>query len=264
MSDLPLLTHLTGQIDALARREKLAILVALLFLPWLVANNIMFRPLLAERAKLVEESAVLSKSIVDLTAQRARLQSNRHDNKLEEEARLGGYRKQLTNLEGDVNRAMSKLVTPREMTLALESLLRNTPGITLTALKTLPAKSIVIDSGKPADPTTTTIVAKGPLPTDANPGKEGHKPTPTTGKGNDSKPEGDKPKGPPPLVIWQHALQLTFAGDYLSTMGLLQSLRHLPWTFYWDTLDLAVKSHPQAQVTLVIFTLSLDEELIGA
>ncbi|MBF0425538.1 MAG: hypothetical protein HQL66_06940 [Magnetococcales bacterium] len=267
MSDGPLAT-LVKRIDALSRREKFMVLGVLVLLPWLVANKFIARPLLLERVRLVEGSKVLAKSIQDLTAQRQRLQNSRRDAKTEEDVRLGGYRKELATLEGDVAKAMGKLVAPQEMTLALETLLRNTPGVTLTDLESLPAQAIIVNPQK--DPTIPGI-DKGTLPTEANQDKnkadksKNQPKSPDKSKTN-TKPatEGEKAHEEPPLVIWRHALKLTFTGDYVSTMSLLQSLRGMPWTFYWDTLDLVIKNHPQAQVTLILYTLSLDEELIGA
>ncbi|MBF0152927.1 MAG: hypothetical protein HQL64_04210 [Magnetococcales bacterium] len=268
MSD-SLIVTLAARIDALSRREKWMTLGLLVLLPWVVANNFILRPLLMERSKITKETAVLSKSMIDLTEQRQRLQNHRMDAKKEEEVRLGEYRKNLALLESDAAKAMGKLVTPQEMTLALGALLRSASGITLTDLTTLPTQSIVINAKKDtaADPTQTSV-AKVTLPTDAKQGKETSKPQKTNQSASSSqtntKPGEGKSREEPPLVIWRHTLQLTFAGDYLSTMNLLQSLRGMPWTLYWDTLDIAVKEHPQAQVTLIVFTLSLQEELIGA
>ncbi|MBF0177121.1 MAG: hypothetical protein HQL63_09795 [Magnetococcales bacterium] len=258
MSELSI-SSLAGRIDALTRRERGMILGALILLPWLVVNNFVLRPLVLERAKLQEDTALLTKSILDLTAQRERLRNSHRDAKKEEDVRLGGYRQQLTSVEEDVKKAMRKLVSPQEMTLALGALLRSAPGVTLTSLKTLPAQPIDVNPKKDT-PAATTTSEKGGLGNEVNNAKSqgAHK------GGTEAKPKDEKPTGEPSLIIWRHTLQLSFTSDYLSTLSLLQSLRGLPWTFYWDTLDMTVKEHPVAQINLTIFTLSLHEELIGA
>ncbi|MBF0136954.1 MAG: hypothetical protein HQL65_12005 [Magnetococcales bacterium] len=254
-------SSLAGRIDALSQRERIMILGVLILIPWVVAFKIILRPLLIERIQTIENTSVLSKSILDLTTRLERLKGTRTDPLTQENVRLGGYRKELEALENDVSKAMKKLVAPQEMTIALGTLLRNSPGITLTELRNMPVQPIVIHSKKDH---ASPPIEKGTLPTDAGKSRDTTKNTDKSKTAATPDKGEEKPPEAPPLIIWRHTIKLSFTGDYLSTMTLLQSLRNMAWTFYWDTLDLQIKNHPQAQVTLIIFTLSLEEELIGA
>jgi MSHA biogenesis protein MshJ len=61
-------------------------------------------------------------------------------------------------------------------------------------------------------------------------------------------------------IIYRHGLVLTFTADYQGTMRYLNTLETLPWRFIWDSIDYRVKTYPNAEVTLQVYTLSFDEQ----
>lgn len=63
--------------------------------------------------------------------------------------------------------------------------------------------------------------------------------------------------------IYRHGLTLTFDGSYLDTLRYLQALAGLPWHFYWDRLELRVKTYPVSRVSLTVHTLNLKEGWLG-
>ena len=63
--------------------------------------------------------------------------------------------------------------------------------------------------------------------------------------------------------VFRHKFVLEFSGSYLSTLEYLKALEALPWQFYWESIDFQVRKHPQAHVTIVVNTLSLNEAWIG-
>ncbi|MDR9435456.1 MAG: hypothetical protein RI563_01160 [Thiohalophilus sp.] len=71
--------------------------------------------------------------------------------------------------------------------------------------------------------------------------------------------EGDYPDS----GVYRHGMQIEFSGSYLSTLEYLQALQELKWDFYWDSLQLQVKSYPVSSVTITVHTLSLKEGWIG-
>ncbi|MDZ7803676.1 hypothetical protein [Thiohalophilus sp.] len=71
--------------------------------------------------------------------------------------------------------------------------------------------------------------------------------------------EGDYPDS----GVYRHGMQIEFSGSYLSTLDYLKALQELQWDFYWDSLQLQVKSYPVSSVTITVHTLSLKEGWIG-
>lgn len=60
-------------------------------------------------------------------------------------------------------------------------------------------------------------------------------------------------------MLYQHGLVLHFSGNYLATLNYLKSLEAMPWYFIWDSIDYEVKDYPMAEITLRVYTLSLEE-----
>jgi MSHA biogenesis protein MshJ len=63
--------------------------------------------------------------------------------------------------------------------------------------------------------------------------------------------------------IWSHGVRLEFTGDYMSALAYVRELQDLPWTLYWDEFEIATEKYPQARITIVVHTLSLNEGWIG-
>jgi MSHA biogenesis protein MshJ len=63
--------------------------------------------------------------------------------------------------------------------------------------------------------------------------------------------------------VYQHGLRMSFKGSYLDTLAYLQALESLKWRFYWGDIDFEVTKYPQAEVTIIVNTLSLNEAWIG-
>lgn len=75
----------------------------------------------------------------------------------------------------------------------------------------------------------------------------------------------ETPQGEPPLNagIWRHGVRLEFKGNYQAALAYVRELQALPWTLYWDELEIAMDKYPQASITIVVHTLSLNEGWIG-
>ncbi|HET9679996.1 MAG TPA: hypothetical protein VFP95_05480 [Gammaproteobacteria bacterium] len=63
--------------------------------------------------------------------------------------------------------------------------------------------------------------------------------------------------------VYRHGLAITVEGSYLDTLAYVQSLENLPWEFYWKRLALETQDYPQNRTTIVVYTLSLEEGLLG-
>lgn len=62
---------------------------------------------------------------------------------------------------------------------------------------------------------------------------------------------------------YRHGFTIRFRGGYLDTIAYLRALEALPWRFFWDQVNLNVAEHPQAVVTVTVYTLSMDRSWIG-
>lgn len=64
--------------------------------------------------------------------------------------------------------------------------------------------------------------------------------------------------------IFRHRLQLVIRGNYFSLSNYLQQLEKLNWSFYWQRLDYHVLQAPDAELTLEIYTISLERDYVAS
>lgn len=69
--------------------------------------------------------------------------------------------------------------------------------------------------------------------------------------------------GQAPMRLYKHGIKLTFVGKYFDTLSYLKGLEDLSWGLIWEKMHYQVKKHPLAQIQLILYTLSAQEEWIG-
>lgn len=65
------------------------------------------------------------------------------------------------------------------------------------------------------------------------------------------------------ITFYKHTLEIKISGDYNSVYKYLRNLEKLDDTFYWDSIAYTVTEYPLADVTLRIFTLSDQQDLVS-
>lgn len=64
--------------------------------------------------------------------------------------------------------------------------------------------------------------------------------------------------------IYKHRLQLVISGNYFDVQQYFETLEKLPWAFYWQRMDYRVTTYPNAEVTVEIYTLSLERNYVAS
>jgi|SRR5690554_1482509 len=65
-------------------------------------------------------------------------------------------------------------------------------------------------------------------------------------------------------AIYRHRLQLAVQGNFFALANYLQQLEQLEWSFYWQRLDYKVMEAPQAEATIEIYTISLEQDYVAS
>lgn len=76
------------------------------------------------------------------------------------------------------------------------------------------------------------------------------------------KEEKQNKKDETQTVLFSHRFEMVLNGDYFQTLAFLKSLEGMQG-FYWTMLKYEVDDYPNANITLQLSTLSLDEDWIG-
>ena len=67
-----------------------------------------------------------------------------------------------------------------------------------------------------------------------------------------------------PAWVYRHALKLILQGDFFSTLDYLKALETLPWRIHWDSIDYQVDAYPRAETRIQVYTLSFEQDWLGA
>jgi MSHA biogenesis protein MshJ len=59
--------------------------------------------------------------------------------------------------------------------------------------------------------------------------------------------------------VFKHGVRLTVRGSYADMLEYLQALENLPAEMFWGSAKLEVSHYPEAELTLTLYTLSLDK-----
>ena len=62
---------------------------------------------------------------------------------------------------------------------------------------------------------------------------------------------------------YRHGFRLTVKGSYLDSIRYLKALEASPWRFFWEGVEIEVTQHPSSQISIVVYTLSLERSWIG-
>lgn len=132
----------------------------------------------------------------------------------------------LDDLKQRIEQRLSNLIEPELMADVLKSVLSDYKGLRLITARNLPVRPLEIKN-----------TAKEKM-------------------GNEKKEEQKQ------AVLFSHAFQMEFEGDYFQTLSFLKRLEEMKG-FYWTMLHYQVEDYPQAKIMLQLSTLSLEEGWIG-
>lgn len=230
------LRQLAARINALSYRERVLLAataaVAMLFL-W---DGMLLRGQLERRAAIQAELKTLEteKSTAN-TVQASLTQALQLDPNEQEKIRLERYTQEINRLDEILKSKTIEFVSPQQMVEVLKALMDKEPGLKLTRLESTGPVSPVSIGGKggqvqqAVDKVLTAATAALPGPN-----------------------------------VYVHGLELSFSGDYFSTMRYVKQLESLQWRFAWSAMTLTMKKYPRAEVWIRLETLSLTEGWIGA
>lgn len=217
----------SSRFAALQPREKQLIIGALAVAILFGGYTLFIEPgnLKAERLKktLIQQRTELDQfraQVVTLAAQTA-------DPDSANRSALEQLRGQLAATEGELKTFDRALVSPRQAPVLLQSLLGRHRGLTLVSLTTLSPQPLI-------------------EPPKADAGREGSGKPPAAAA---SRPGGN---------IYKHGIEIKLAGSYADLLAYVAELETGPQKLLWGGMQLAVKQYPVSELTLTLYTLSLD------
>jgi len=219
----------SARFAALQQREKVmvagAVAVAIVF----GGLNLWIDPGTKQAAQLKKAIAQQQTELGQLTAQIVALGGQNTDPDAGNRVQLQQLREQLAATERDLKMFDGSLVAPAQAPALLQTLLARHRGLSLLSLNTLPPQPLI------------ERVAKKPA-------KDGAKADATK---NEAAPI-------PGGNIYKHGIEIKLAGNYSDLLAYVAELEAGPQKLLWGGMQFNVKQHPVSELTLTVYTLSLD------
>lgn len=217
----------SARFSALQSREKVLVISATLVAILFGGYTLWVEPALLQAQRLAKTVAQQQEEMSQLSAQLTALAAQRSDPDAANRATLEQIRKQLGETDREIHGFDRVLITPAQAPALLQTLLGKHRGLSLVSLNTLPPQPLIAPPKAQAKP--------GEKPADA-----------------------DKPADMPGGNIYKHGIEIKIAGGYHDLLAYVGELENAPQKLLLGAMSLAVRKHPVSELTLTVFTLSLE------
>jgi len=212
----------SAKFGALQPREKLLVAAATLFVVGMGGYTLGVEPARTRAGAVKAQLAQQKAEMQTLTSRIAGLETEMRDPDARTKAALAEAGQKLAAADRDLRQYDNKLVPPERVPHLLQSLFARHRGLQLLSLQTLPPAPLL------APPPQT----------------DGKPPAPADQKGRSN--------------LHKHGIEIRLAGNYLDLLAYVTELERLPQKVLWGRLALATTAWPQSELTLTVYTLSLD------
>lgn len=211
---------IAAKVDALSLRERAMIFAAAAFLLVSLIDYLFLNPLLMQQKKISEQVVQQQEKMKEIQSQLAGLlQAKQADASSPKRERIRVLRQQIDEGAAYLKEKQDKLVPPEKMAALLEQVLNKNERLQLVALNTLPVTLFI-------EPSADAAAAQ------------------MTGQAQQ---------------MYKHGVQITVRGSYADLIQYLTALEHLPTQMFWGLARMNVVEHPAVELTLTLYTLSLDK-----
>lgn len=217
-----------ARFDALARRERGLVAGAILFGLGMLGYTFLVEPQLARYAIQTKNLAKAASELQTSEALLIGMQAQLKDPDAANRSALQQSRQELEALDSKLRVVESSLVPPEKMQFFLESLLSKNRTLELVSLNTLP-------------------------------------PTPLIERTEERKTDGKADATPVPPAfaaanIYKHGIEIKIAGSYNDLLMYLAEVERMPQHIIWNRNKLSTELYPRNEMTLTLYTLSLDKQ----
>ncbi len=210
---------------ALNIRERWMVFVAGLVVIAAFANFVLIAP-------VIEKKQRLETGLLNFEDERAQLEaqtasgglSAAEETNQQNKKTIEALKSDISHQKAQLKTLHSALVNPQQVREMLKGLMRNHEGVQLVSMKTVPPTlySTQLNAQQADDAAAAQAMSAVP-------------------------------------VIFKHGIEMTFAGQYFDLMHYSDALQTLSDYVTWDSAELNVKAYPESELTITVYTLSLDK-----
>ena len=218
---------IAGKVDALSLRERAMVFVAVVVVAGFAMYMLFVDPNIARNKVLSDAMAKQQIELQVLQAKTLQLTQQQANPDAALTARRDELSRQIAEIDASVATLQTGLVPAQRMNALLQDMLTRNSRLQLVAMRTLPVLPLV-EKRKVAD---KPDAAQAPAKSIAT---EQH-------------------------GVYKHGVQITVQGSYADLHDYLVGLEKLPWHMFWSRASLSGDDSPRLQLTVTIYTLSLDK-----
>jgi MSHA biogenesis protein MshJ len=148
---------------------------------------------------------------------------------------LKQYQTKLGEVDEKLLTLTSDLINPIQMRYALIKLLKLQQGVKLLSFEVLPASTVAKNEAVTAD--NNSDKAAGSVEAKLDNSQQ--------------------------LRLYRHGIKIKLQGQYFQLRDYLTQLESLSWKFFWQEFDYQLKTYPDSELEVEIYSLSTSEEFIG-
>ena len=211
---------IVARIEGFSLRERALIFFAVAILVASLVDTVFLEPLLNKQKNISAQVVQQQEKMKEVQAQIANLvQARQADASSPQRERIRALRQQIAEGDAYLKSRRDKLVPPEKMAQLLEQVLNRNGRLQLVALNTLPV-SLLIEPSVDAAAVQMTGAEK---------------------------------------QIYKHGVTITVRGSYADLVQYLTALEKLPTQMFWGVAKMDVVQYPAVELTLTLYTLSLDK-----
>lgn len=218
---------LAGKIDGLALRERMLIFAAIAFVLVASVKVLYLDALLVQQKKLSSKIVLQQNMMKGLQAQMdASLKAKKDMESSPEYRHREQLRQELDEGDAFLQSRRDRLVAPEEMAELLQQVLAQNGALELIHLRTMPVAPL----------------AGGALP-----------------KPQTAADDADKEGAESGDQMFKHGVEITVRGSYMDLLRYLSDLENLPKQMFWGKVEMKVQRYPVVELSLTVYTLSLEK-----
>lgn len=236
------------KLDALSKRERSILFIAIGAVLLFLGNVLMWEPQLKQKKMLVikhqQNLAQVSTMQVEIAQRTAALGI---DPDAEIKQRIVEARNRLQAMDEDMFGLQENLVRPEKMDALLETILKRNKRLQLISLRSLPVVDLMELSKTEPSAASDQTNQSTPAPSAASTAVDSLAMAAAIDERS----------------IYKHEVELVLQGNYLDMLSYMRELEAMPERVYWSKSSLKVIEYPKASLSLHLFTLSLEKKWLN-
>jgi MSHA biogenesis protein MshJ len=220
---------ISKKLNAMSVRERLMVFAAVAVLIVSLSNMFLLDPLFVKQKAMANLLLQQQQQLNEIEVQiNTVLQENSPNSTSPRRMQIIQLNQEIVEGDAFLKSSRERLVPPEKMAEHLRRLLQKNSSLQMVSMQTLPASPLIEIAG--ADGNEKINKTQGLNSSVANKNQ-----------------------------VYKHGVALTLRGDYLALMQYLVALEKLPQQMYWARIEMKVVKYPSAELTLTLYTLSLDK-----